>query len=86
MRIEQGFGKTQYGPGVNIDLTGDELATAIDAYLVAHGVHVSGPRTVFVNGDLCRSSRVYVDPCGYVCSGGEIISAQLDNDPSTKRA
>lgn len=36
MEVKYGKGKTQYGPGVSIDLTGDEVVTAIDAYLVAH--------------------------------------------------
>ena len=66
MRIAYGNGPTEYGPGVNIALTGDEVAIAIDAWLVAHGVHVDGPRTVTVNGELCESGRVYVDPSGFV--------------------
>ncbi|HUP06828.1 MAG TPA: hypothetical protein VMU47_06745 [Caldimonas sp.] len=68
MKIEYGSGVTEYGPGVDIELTGDEVAVAIDAYLVAHGVHVSGPRTVTVNSELCVSGRVYVDPEGFVIS------------------
>ena len=66
MRIDYGNGPTHYGPGVDIQLTGDEVATAIDAYLVAHGVHVNGPRTVTVNGNLCELGSVYVDPSGFV--------------------
>lgn len=66
MRISYGKGPTEYGPGVDIKLTGDEVATAIDAYLVARGVHVDGPRTVTVNGKLCKAGRVYVDPEGFV--------------------
>lgn len=60
-------------PGVVVDLDGDEVATAIDAYLVAHGVHVSGPRTITVNGELCRVGRVYVDPSGFVIADGKKI-------------
>jgi hypothetical protein len=52
--------------GVSIQLTGDEVAIAIDAYLVARGVNVSGPRTVLVNGRLCELGEVYVDPSGSV--------------------
>jgi hypothetical protein len=74
MYVQHGEGKTKYGPGVSITLTGDEVAVAIDAFLVAHGVHVSGPRTITVNGELCESGRVYVDPSGFVISGGEKIS------------
>ncbi len=66
MIVGYGTGITQYGPGVSIELTGDEVARAIDAYLVAHGVHVSGPRTVTVNGKLCEVGHIYVDPSGFV--------------------
>ena len=66
MEIKYGDGRTKYGPGVAIELTGDEVATAIDAWLVAHGVHVDGPRTISVNGELCDFGNVYVDPEGFV--------------------
>ena len=66
MKICYGDGPTKYGPGVNIALTGDEVARAIFAWLVARGVHVDGPRTVTVNGELCEAGRVYVDPAGFV--------------------
>lgn len=65
MLIDYGEGKTEYGPGVAIELTGDEVATAIDAYLVAHGLHILGARTITVNGELCARGRVYVDPEGF---------------------
>lgn len=70
MEVKYGEGTTEFGPGVSIELTGDEVAVAIDAYLVAHGVHVSGPRTITVNGNLCIRGRVYVDPCGYAIADG----------------
>lgn len=76
MQIQLGSGKTEYGPGVDIILGGDEVATAIAAYLVAHGVHVSGPRTIKVNGNLCEHGFVYVDPSGFVVSNGEKISGR----------
>ena len=66
VKIKFGKGCTKYGPGVEILLTGDEVATAIDAYLVARMVHVSGPRTTRVNGEMCKAGRVYVDPSGFV--------------------
>ena len=66
MLIQYGDGRTEYGPGVSIDLHGDEVATAIDAWLVAHGVHVDGPRTIKVNGEICDYGNVYVDPSGFV--------------------
>lgn len=65
MKIKKGKGSTEYGKGVDIKLTGNEVAIAIDAYLVARGVHVSGPRTITVNGELCQSGKIYVDPSGF---------------------
>jgi len=66
MKIGYGNGPTEYGPGVAIELTGNEVAIAIMAWLVASGVHVDGARTVTVNGELCEAGRVYVDPEGFV--------------------
>lgn len=66
MIVKYGEGRSEYGPGVSIELTGDEVATAIAAYLVAHNIHVDGPRTITVNAALCESGQVYVDPCGFV--------------------
>jgi len=66
MNIKFGEGKTEYGPGVSITLDGEEVATAIMAYLVAHGVHINGARTIRVNGDLCYNGSIYVDPSGFV--------------------
>ena len=71
MKVKHGKGKTEWGPGVKIKLTGSEVATAIDAYLVAHGVHVSGPRTITVNGKLCDIGKIYVDPSGFVVHDGK---------------
>lgn len=71
MDISFGEGTTKYGPGVDIDLTGDEVATAIIAWLVAHNVHINGARTVTVNGELCEVGRVYVDPSGAVVTDGK---------------
>jgi len=36
MEVYFGNGKTKYGTGVQIDLTGDEVARAIHTYLIAH--------------------------------------------------
>lgn len=76
MKVTYGKRETGYGPGVCIDLTGDEVARAIDAYLVAHGVHVNGPRTITVNGGLCKTGNVYVDPSGFVIANGEKFSGR----------
>ena len=62
--------------GVDIHLSGDEVATAIDAYLVSHSIHVNGPRTITVNGQLCEVGKVYVDPSGQVIAEGERITSK----------
>jgi hypothetical protein len=56
----------QVAIGDKVELTGDEVARAISAYLVAQGVHISGPRTITVNGELCQKGEVRVDPTGYI--------------------
>jgi hypothetical protein len=38
LKIEHGSGTTEYGPGVSITISGDDVARAISAYLVAHEV------------------------------------------------
>lgn len=76
MKVKHGSGTTEFGPGVDIILTGDEVATAIDAYLVSHGIYVDGPRTIRVNDTGALSGRVYVDPSGSVIVDGERISGR----------
>ncbi len=78
MKIGYGKGKTEYGPGVLIELTGDEIATAIDAWLLGQNVVVMGPRTIRVNDDreLSKSGRVYVDPSGFVINDGKKLSGR----------
>ena len=56
--------------GVKIDLSGDEITTAIDAYLIAHTVYVKGARTIRVNGSLIENGSIYIDPSGYVIDNG----------------
>lgn len=76
MDVSFGNGPTKYGPGVRIELTGEDIALAIYAYLVAHDIHISGARTVTVNGELCESGEVYVDPGGFVVADGEKYSGR----------
>jgi hypothetical protein len=64
-----------YGTAVKIQLSGNDVATAIDAWLVAQGVTVVGPRTISVNGELCREGGVFVDPSGYVVNKGKKVMA-----------
>jgi hypothetical protein len=74
MNVSVNKGTIKYGPGIDIDLTGDEIAMAILAYLVAHNIHIDGPRTVTVNGELCGSGNIYVDPSGFVIRDGHKFS------------
>lgn len=85
--VRTGKGRTEFGPGVEVVLTGDEVAIAVDAFLVAHGIHVSGPRTITVNGELCEAGEVYVDPSGFVVSEGKKYSGRgLDTSTSQMTA
>lgn len=72
MKIQHGKGRTQYGPGVDIRLTGNEVAQAILDYIEAQGINVTGPRTVMIDGELCPPARVYVDPSGHVTFGESV--------------
>lgn len=78
MDVRFGNGPTKYGPGVSVSLSGDELAVAIDAYLVSHGIIVRGPRTITVNGELCEAGEVYVDPSGFVVADGKRYTGRGD--------
>ena len=66
MKIKYGKGTTEYGKGVDIKLTGEEVAIAILAYLTAHKIYISGARTIRVNGELCKNGEIYIDPSGFV--------------------
>ncbi len=65
MKIKKGKGTTKYGKGVDIILSGEEVARAIMTYLTAKDVHISGARTIRVNGEPCESGRIYIDPSGF---------------------
>jgi hypothetical protein len=69
MNIKFGEGITKYGPGVDIELTSNEVATAIDAYLTAHNIVVSGARTINITEE--GTGKVYVDPTGCVIFNGK---------------
>lgn len=66
MKIKYGKGTTKYGPGIDIKLTGSEIAMAIYTYLTAHDVHISGAATIRVNGKMIKKGSIYVDPSGSV--------------------
>ena len=76
MNVSYGKGKTEYGTGVEISLDGSDVAIAISAYLVAHGIHINGARTIRVNGQLCQMGSVYVDPSGFVIQNGKRFSGR----------
>ena len=59
-----------YGPSVSVELSGNEVALAIMAYLVARDVHVCGPQTIRVNGEIITGGSLYVGPSGYLIKGG----------------
>ena len=65
MKIKKGGGESKYGKGVDIKLTGDEVARSIMTYLTAKGVYISGARTITVNGELCKIGNIYIDPSGF---------------------
>lgn len=81
MKIRYGSGTTKYSPGVLITLSSDELVTAIGAFLVAHKIYVTGPRTISVNNDLIKEGHIYVDPSGSVIARGKEFSGR---GPDTK--
>lgn len=67
MKVTYGRGTTVYGPGVEVKLTGNEVAEAIVSWIGTKGVQIKGPRTVrSVNGELMAAVEVYVDPSGVV--------------------
>ena len=76
MKVKYGKGKTEHGPGVQINLTGKDVARAIYVYLKAHNIHISGPATITVNGKLCKKGGVYVDPSGFVIKKGKKYSGK----------
>jgi len=76
MKADYGKGQLEYGPGVEIKLTGVEVVRAIEAYLVAHSIYIDGPRTFTVNDKLINKARVYVDPTGFVVRDGEKLSGR----------
>lgn len=67
--------------GNTITLDGDELAIAVDAYLAAHRIHVTGPRTIRYRTrgahDLAlgEAAQVYVDPSGRVVDNRDAPTA-----------
>ena len=76
MKIQYGKGGIQFGPGVDIYLTNQEVATAIEAYLVAHRIDITGARSTTVNENALKGGRVYVDPSGHVIARGRKISGR----------
>jgi len=85
MKVDYGDGETKYGRGVEITLSADEVATAIDAYLVAHRVYTSGPRTIRAGESLLGPHTVYVDPSGFVIFEDRKFSGRGPDDPAGRR-
>lgn len=82
MKVKYGKGKTIYGTGVEINLNGNEVAMAIYTYLTAHDIHINGPATIRVNGELCEKGQIYVDPSGRVIANGTEWNGR---EPKTKK-
>jgi len=76
MHIKPGRGTTEFGPGVSISLSGTEVALAVSSWLVGQDIHIQGPRTITVNGELCEEGHVYVDPSGFVIAAGKEFSGR----------
>ena len=83
MIVDKGKGTTKYGAGVEISLSGSEVATAIRSYLVAHNTIISGPATIRVNGDLCECGSIYVEPSGFVVRNGIKIDGKTGRVSTT---
>lgn len=79
MKIKFGKGKTEYGPGVEIKLSGNEVAKAIYTYLTAHDVHITGAATITMDGELLKKTKIYVDPSGNVVANGKGYSGRGKN-------
>ena len=63
--------KTENKPcGVQIDLEGKEIESAIYAYLAAHNIQIEGLPSITVNGELCKSGQLSVDAYGRVFDNG----------------
>jgi len=86
VEIEQHICREEGGTikGTSIHLSGDEVCMAIETWLVAHGVHIRGSRTITVNRDLCDCGNVFVDPSGRVIANAQVERTQKaskgDND------
>ena len=76
MKIKYGKGTTKYGTGVDIKLSGNEVAKAIYLYLYAQGVHIQGAATIRANGKLLKKHRIYVDPAGSVIANGKLYDGK----------
>ena len=76
MKISYGSGISEYGPGIDIILTGEEVALAIEAFILTHNVWIEGSRTIKVNGELCEKGYVYIDPSGSLFHKGKEYSGQ----------
>lgn len=57
---------------ITIQITGEEIAQALDDFLRRRGVEIQGPRTVRVDGELAQHATAYVivDPSGSVKING----------------
>jgi len=67
MKIKYGKNKNNtLGPGIEINLNGVEIATAINNYLVSRKIEIYGARTIRINGQSIQSGKVFIDPTGAI--------------------
>lgn len=69
MLIRTGSGSMVHGPGIEIHLTGNEVAHAIDEYLENRNIIIKGSRTIKYYGTLLSDFQIYVDPSAKVTLG-----------------
>ncbi len=70
MVISNGNGNTEYGMGISISLSSEQVCQALIKYIDELGVKIDGPRTITVNGKLVIGANIYVDPSGTISMHG----------------
>lgn len=84
--VKYGNGKTEYGPGVLITLSGEEMAKAVMLWLHSQDVIVRGPATIRYDGEFLQDNlaTVYVDPSGFVIADDQKFSGRGPIDKSIR--
>lgn len=83
MEIKKGKGKTNYGAGIEISLSTDEVAMAIYQYLRGnYDVQINGASTILVNNVQLSQykTHIYVDPSGEVKWGDKLYNGRTGEE------